>query len=673
MLAFGFTAAPAPTAFAASPINDATSLAAAFTAGGTVTLDTDITVTAAGPALAVSAGLPVTLDLNGHALTATGNSGTPGIRVSAGTELVIIDGATGGSLTATGGQSAAGIGGGFFADGGTVTINRGTVAAQGGHDAAGIGGGSFGQGATTTINGGTVTALGGTDPGTETGGAGIGGGFLGTGGNTTINGGDVTATGGGLSAGIGGGYGGNGGATTINGGTTTAHGAALAAGIGGGEGGTGGTTTITGGTVTAEAGAYGSAIGGGQRGAGGVVAITGGVVTATGGAHGTAIGGGFWADGGTLSIGAGAQVTVSASPVPDSFLIGGGEGPTAFGSLTNAGTLTITQGSTLLIPSGTTALNSGTIINAGTLAGAGTLTNTGAIVNSGTVDPGLGTTTNSFVISFDLSASPDSSPAPIAPLRVYANTLAAAQVTLPTQPAIPHHSFDWFTNASPKAVFTSTTILTGDITLYATWTLDTHTVTFDAQGGSAVASVTADYGTTITAPTAPTFAGHTFTGWTTDAAGTDSWNFATSTVTGITTLYAQWTLDTHLVRFDAQGGSAVKSVTVDYGTPVGAPRTPTRAGFTFDGWFTAATDGTEWDFAHSVTGDLTLYAQWTEVAVVTPPTSTPTPTPTVAPKPVDPQLASTGFDGGAAGFGALALVLAGLAGVLLRRRHVSSL
>ena len=92
-------------------------------------------------------------------------------------------------LTATGGNNAAGIGGGADGAGGTVTISGGTVTATGGDGSAGIGGGYSGAGGTVTIEGGTVTATGGY------GGAGIGGGYVGEGGTVTISGGTVTATG----------------------------------------------------------------------------------------------------------------------------------------------------------------------------------------------------------------------------------------------------------------------------------------------------------------------------------------------------------------------------------------------------------------------------------------------------------------------------------------------
>ena len=67
-------------------------------------------------------------------------------------------------MTATGGSSGAGIGGGSRGTGGTITINGGTINATGGSGGAGIGGGYRGERGphdTITINGGTVTAKGG--------------------------------------------------------------------------------------------------------------------------------------------------------------------------------------------------------------------------------------------------------------------------------------------------------------------------------------------------------------------------------------------------------------------------------------------------------------------------------------------------------------------------------
>lgn len=218
-----------------------------------------------------------------------------------------------GNLKATGGNNAAGIGGGFQGNGENITITGGTVTATGGFSAAGIGGGREGKGENITITGGTVTAAGGF------GNAGIGGGNGSDGENITITGGSVTATGGEFAAGIGGSNGGSGNNITITGGTVTATGGEGGAGIGGGaEGGGGNNITIKGGTVTATGGGNrgnsGAGIGGGSSGSGENITINDGKVTATGGNYAAGIGGGSVGRWGG-DAGSGKNITINGGTV----------------------------------------------------------------------------------------------------------------------------------------------------------------------------------------------------------------------------------------------------------------------------------------------------------------------------------------------------------------------
>lgn len=208
-----------------------------------------------------------------------------------------------GNLKATGGNNAAGIGGGFQGNGENITITGGTVTATGGFSAAGIGGGREGKGENITITGGTVNA-------TSNDGAGIGGGLLGSGENIAITGGTVNATGT-DGAGIGGGNGGVGKNITITGGTVTAAGGFGNAGIGGGNGSDGENITITGGSVTATGGEFAAGIGGSNGGSGNNITITGGTVTATGGEGGAGIGGGAEGGGGNNITIKGGTVTAT--------------------------------------------------------------------------------------------------------------------------------------------------------------------------------------------------------------------------------------------------------------------------------------------------------------------------------------------------------------------------
>ena len=243
-----------------------------------------------------------------------------------------------GSLKATGGNNAAGIGGGFQGNGENITITGGTVTATGGFSAAGIGGGREGKGENITITGGTVNA-------TSNDGAGIGGGLLGSGENIAITGGTVNATGT-DGAGIGGGNGGVGKNITITGGTVTAAGGFGNAGIGGGNGSDGENITITGGSVTAAGGDNGAGIGGSNGGSGNNITITGGTVTATGGEGGAGIGGGAEGGGGNNITIKGGTVTATGGGYHGNSGagIGGGSSGSGENITINDGKVTATGG-----------------------------------------------------------------------------------------------------------------------------------------------------------------------------------------------------------------------------------------------------------------------------------------------------------------------------------------
>ena len=276
-------------------------------------------------ALSVQGKGNVEIELDGNNELKSGASRAGLEKTSTGKLTLKDDNKETGSLTATGGASAAGIGGDWKGSGENITITGGTVDATGGYGSAGIGGGKEGKGENITITGGTVNA-------TSNDGAGIGGGLLGSGENIAITGGTVNATGT-DGAGIGGGNGGVGKNITITGGTVTAAGGFGNAGIGGGNGsdgenititggsvsfwggnvGSGKNITINGGSVTATGGYGGGAgIGGGENGNGEDITINGGKVNASGAYGGAGIGGGVNGIGSKVTVSGAAQVTTTA-------------------------------------------------------------------------------------------------------------------------------------------------------------------------------------------------------------------------------------------------------------------------------------------------------------------------------------------------------------------------
>ena len=192
---------------------------------------------------------------------------------------------------------------------------------------------------------------------------------------------------------------------------------------------------------------------------------------------------------------------------------------------------------------------------------------------------------------------------------------------LPTPAARTGYTFDgWYTAKDGGTQVTSNTIVatSAGSTLYAHWTANKYTVTFDENGGDtpskASQSVTYDstYGTLATV----TRTGYTFDGWYTAASGGTKVTSTTKvSTTGDRTLYAHWTANKYTVTFDENGGDTPSkaSQSVTYDSAYGTLATVTRTGYTFDGWYTAASGGAKVTSTTKVStaGNHTLYAHWT--------------------------------------------------------------
>ena len=165
-------------------------------------------------------------------------------------------------------------------------------------------------------------------------------------------------------------------------------------------------------------------------------------------------------------------------------------------------------------------------------------------------------------------------------------TIYARQIlpsgTLATRPdaptTTPGYTFGGWNKVDGTAWDYASDKVTDNITLYAKWTANTYTITFDTAGGSEIAPITQDYGTAIVSPAAPTREGYTFIGWDRDIP--EIMPAENMTVT------AQWEINRYAITFDTAGGSEIAPITQDYGTAIVAPADPTRDGYTFIGWDT---------------------------------------------------------------------------------------
>ena len=169
-------------------------------------------------------------------------------------------------------------------------------------------------------------------------------------------------------------------------------------------------------------------------------------------------------------------------------------------------------------------------------------------------------------------------------------------ITAPADPTREGYTFTGWDRDIPA------TMPAENVTVTAKWVVNQYTITFDTAGGSAVASITQDYGTAITAPANPTREGYTFFGW--DKAIPATMPAENMIIT------AKWKVNQYTITFDSNGGSEIAPITQDYGTAITAPADPTREGYTFIGWDKAIP-------ATMPAEDLTITAQWRDIAVPT--------------------------------------------------------
>jgi uncharacterized repeat protein (TIGR02543 family) len=246
-------------------------------------------------------------------------------------------------------------------------------------------------------------------------------------------------------------------------------------------------------------------------------------------------------------------------------------------------------------------------------------------------------TINTYTVLYDGNGN-DGGSAPVDPSSPYnfnsnVTVLGAGSLTKT------NYSFTgWNTaaNGSGTAYATGATItgISANVTLYAQWTINTFTVTYNGNtntGGTAPVDPSSPYAATsnVTVLGAGTLVktGYSFNGWNTAADGSGTAYAAAGTITNIlanTVLFAQWTINSYTVTYNGNGntgGTAPVDPSSPYtfGTVVNVLANTgnlTKTGADFVGWNTAA-DGTGTNYAATGAATLTLgasnvilYAKW---------------------------------------------------------------
>ena len=231
------------------------------------------------------------------------------------------------------------------------------------------------------------------------------------------------------------------------------------------------------------------------------------------------------------------------------------------------------------------------------------------------VVPISGTHTLSYDINYDGGTDPASSTRPKGATLAVAASPAARSGYVFT---------GWNTNANGSGTSYaagSSLTLNSNVTLYAVWTVNTFTVSYNYDGGTGgVSSETYTIGDpALTLPT-PNRTGYTFDNWNTNANGSGTSYAAGSSLTPTAniTLNAIWSAETYTVSFNYNGGTGgVASADYTVGDPGLTLPTPNRANHSFDGWYAdQGLTGSPVTSPYTPAGNTTLHAKWTATSFV---------------------------------------------------------
>jgi uncharacterized repeat protein (TIGR02543 family) len=215
---------------------------------------------------------------------------------------------------------------------------------------------------------------------------------------------------------------------------------------------------------------------------------------------------------------------------------------------------------------------------------------------------------NIYTVTFNLDGGPPPPPPQ--------NIAHGGKVTEPVILDNTGHAFSgWYREPTYTSAWNFTTdTVTGDIVLYARFSLKTYTVTF-MDGGIVLSDLTQGniaYGETVNRPADnPIKQGYTFDNWYSNSELTTLFNFSTPITTN-TTIYAKFNINTYTVSFNADGGiPAPAQQNINHGGKVTQPPAMTKIGYGFGGWYKNAALTNIWNFTtDTVTSDTLLYAKW---------------------------------------------------------------
>ena len=123
-----------------------------------------------------------------------------------------------------------------------------------------------------------------------------------------------------------------------------------------------------------------------------------------------------------------------------------------------------------------------------------------------------------------------------------------------------------------------------DVVVKATYTINEYTITFDTNSDNKMDSIKINYEDEINFESNPIKIGYSFLGWFIDYNLTEPFNLTHMPAQNLY-LYAKWSINEYTITFDTQNGSYVEPISGEHGTVINVPSSPTKEGYSFDGWY----------------------------------------------------------------------------------------
>jgi uncharacterized repeat protein (TIGR02543 family) len=185
-----------------------------------------------------------------------------------------------------------------------------------------------------------------------------------------------------------------------------------------------------------------------------------------------------------------------------------------------------------------------------------------------------------------------------------------SELLMPANPTKTGFTFDgWYEDETLNIRFEHLRMPSENKTVYAKWSINTYTITFNTNGGSVINPLTQDFDSVLSLQSNPIKTGYTFGGWYIDEALNTSFDLDRMPSEDIN-VYAKWSINTYTITFNTNGGSVMNPLTQDFDSVITLPSNPTKTHYTFAGWYNQNTLLTSFELVRMSAQNLTIYAKW---------------------------------------------------------------